>query len=126
MRTQLVDGVKISHLCSKSAASANLLTACWQTPQTCYKDVKFLRRQQVVFPLLQLVPSWQQVWSKMLATCNNLVHIIRLVARLFQQVHYSHDIPICSKLVTTTGNKQCKQNLLTACEHISNKVFADL
>jgi hypothetical protein len=88
-----------------------------------------LQRCEIFTPstsCVRTVPSWQQVWSKLLATCNNLVHIIRLVARLFQQVHYSHDITICSKLVTTTGNKQCKQNLLTACEHISNKVFADL
>jgi hypothetical protein len=49
-------------------------------------------RQQVVFALL--VPSCQQVWNKLLVTCNNLVDIIRLVARLFQQVRYSHDITI--------------------------------
>ena len=48
--------------------------------------------QQVVFALL--VPSCQQVWNKLLTTCNNLVDIIRLVARLFQQVRYSHDIAI--------------------------------
>jgi hypothetical protein len=41
-----------------------------------------------------LVPSCQQVWNKLLTTCNNLVDIIRLVARLFQQVWYSHDIAI--------------------------------
>ena len=49
-------------------------------------------RQQVVFALL--VPSRQQVWNKLLTTCNNLVDIIRLVARLFQQVRYNHDIII--------------------------------
>jgi hypothetical protein len=49
-------------------------------------------RQQVVFALL--APSRQQVWNKVLTTCNNLVGIIRLVARLFQQVRYSHDITI--------------------------------
>ena len=49
-------------------------------------------RQQVVFPLL--VPSCQQVWKKLVATCSNFVDIIRLVARLFQQVRYSHDITI--------------------------------
>ena len=49
-------------------------------------------RQQVVFALL--VPSCQQVWNKLLTTCNNLVDIIRLVARLFQQVRHSHDITI--------------------------------
>ena len=51
------------------------------------------------------VPSCQQVWNKPLTTCNNLVAIIGLVARLFQQVRYSHDIaillqPCVVKLVT--------------------------
>jgi hypothetical protein len=50
-------------------------------------------RQQVVFAL-QLVPSCQQVWNKLLTICNNLVDIIRLVTRLFQQVRYSHDIAV--------------------------------
>ena len=49
-------------------------------------------RQQVVFALL--VTSCQQVWNKLLTTCDNLVDIIRLVARLFQQVRYSHDITV--------------------------------
>ena len=49
-------------------------------------------RQQVVFALL--VPSCQQVWNKLLTTCNNLVDIIRLVTRLFQQARYSHDIAV--------------------------------
>jgi hypothetical protein len=49
-------------------------------------------RQQVVFALL--VPSCQQVWNKLLTTCNNLVDIIVFVARLFQQVRCSHDITI--------------------------------
>jgi hypothetical protein len=43
--------------------------------------------QQVVFALL--VPSCQQVWNKLLTTFNDLVDIIRLVERLFQQVRYS-------------------------------------
>jgi hypothetical protein len=46
-------------------------------------------RQQVVFA--RLVPSCQQVWNNLLTTCNNLVDILRLVARLFQQVQYNHD-----------------------------------
>jgi hypothetical protein len=51
------------------------------------------------FPYLSFVldfycPSCQQVWNKLLTTCNNLVDIIRLVASLFQQVRYSHDITI--------------------------------
>ena len=32
----------------------------------------------------------------------------------------------CSKLVTTTGNKQYEHNLSTACEQICNNLFADL
>ena len=32
----------------------------------------------------------------------------------------------CSKLVTTTGNKQCEHNLSTASEQICNNLFADL
>ena len=52
----------------------------------------------------------QQVWNKMLATCNNLVNIIRLVARLFQQ--YSHDItlllqPCTVELVTFLLYRDC-------------------
>ena len=49
-------------------------------------------RQQVVFA--RLVTSCQQVWNKLLTTCNNLVDIVRLVTRLFQQGCYSHDITI--------------------------------
>jgi hypothetical protein len=49
-------------------------------------------RQQVLFALL--VPSFQQVWNKLLTTCNDLVDIIRLVARFFQQVRYTHEITI--------------------------------
>ena len=49
-------------------------------------------RQQVVFAWL--VPSCQQVWNKLLTTCNNLVDIVRLVTRLFQQGCYNHDVTI--------------------------------
>jgi hypothetical protein len=41
-----------------------------------------------------LVQSCQQVWNKLLTTCNKLDGIIRIVARLLQQVRYSHDITI--------------------------------
>jgi hypothetical protein len=34
----------------------------------------------------------QQVWNKLLTTCNKLDDIIRLVTRLFLQVWYNHDI----------------------------------
>ena len=63
--------------------------------------------QQVVFVLL--VPSCQQVWNKLWTTCNNLVDIIRLVARLFWQVRYMRVDNLvtsllyhgCNKLVNT-------------------------
>jgi hypothetical protein len=45
-------------------------------------------RHKVVFALH--ISSCQQVWNKLLAICINLVDIIRLVKRLFQQVRYSH------------------------------------
>ena len=48
--------------------------------------------QQVVFA--RLVTSCRQVWNKLLTTCNNLVDIIRLVTRLFQQGCYNHGITI--------------------------------
>jgi hypothetical protein len=41
-----------------------------------------------------LVTSCQQVWNKLLTICNNLVDIIRLATRLFEQVRYSHDIAV--------------------------------
>ena len=41
-----------------------------------------------------LVTSCQQVWNKLLTTCNKLVDIVRLVTRLFQQGCYNHDITI--------------------------------
>jgi hypothetical protein len=50
-------------------------------------------RQQVVCALL-VVPSCQQVWNKLVTTCNKLDGIIKLVARLFQQIRNSHDITI--------------------------------
>ena len=49
-------------------------------------------RQQVMFA--RLVASCQQVWNKLLTTCNSLVDIIRLVTRSFQQGCYNHDITI--------------------------------
>ena len=121
MRTQLVDGlladllqdVRVLRVYSGALLHAvhmhakfHILSQVWQ---------------QVVFALL--VPNCQQ-------PCNNLVDIIRLVTRLFQQVRYSHDITILLQpcvvsirrvrttllqhVVTTTGNMQCEHNLSTA------------
>jgi hypothetical protein len=57
--------------------------------------------------------------------CNNLVNIIRLVPRLFQQVRYSHDItillqPCCANLVTFSLYHACinSHKLLTACNKL--------
>ena len=59
-------------------------------------------RKQLVFAWL--VTSCQQVWNKLLTTCNNLVDIVRRVTRLFQQGCYNHDImmlqPCVVNLVT--------------------------
>ena len=50
-------------------------------------------RQQVVFARL-VTSFFQQVWNKLLSTCNNFVDIARLVTRFFQQDCHSHDITI--------------------------------
>ena len=73
-------------------------------------------RQHVVFALL--VTSCQQVWNKLLTICNNLVDIIRLVTRLFQQVRYSHDIvvllqPCVVNLVTFLLYHNCIRRIRT-------------
>jgi hypothetical protein len=92
-----------------------LLTSCWNSIatsllQVCYNlcvftcvSHKYLNYSRKNFtccskstnkPSTSCVPSCQQVRNKLLTTCNNLVDIIRLVARLFQRVRYSHDITI--------------------------------
>jgi hypothetical protein len=73
-------------------------------------------RQQDVFALL--VPSCQQVWNNLLTTCNNLVEIIRLVARLFWQVCYMLDItrllqPCVDNLVTSLLYHGCNKLVST-------------
>ena len=42
----------------------------------------------------KLSTSFEQVVNKLLTTCNKLDGTIRIVARLFQQVRYSHNITI--------------------------------
>ena len=78
-------------------------------------------RQHVVFA--RLVTSCQQVWNKLLTTCNKLVHIVRIVTRLFQQGCYSHDItillqPCVVNLVTFLLYHDCiklvRNNLVTS------------
>jgi hypothetical protein len=69
-------------------------------------------RQQDVLALL--VTSCQQVWNNLLTTCNNLVEIIRLVARLFWQVCYMLDItrllqPCVVNLVTSLLYHGCNK-----------------
>ena len=78
----------------------NRLKITWQFYQISTTHVKISQlvaslqtsRQQIVFA--RLVTSSQQIWNKLLTTCNNLVDIVRLVARLFQQGCYNHDITI--------------------------------
>jgi hypothetical protein len=71
-------------------------------------------RQQDIFALL--VTSCQQVWNNLLTTCNNLVEIIRLVARLFLQV--------CDMLDITRLLQPCVDNhVTTLLYHDCNKVF---
>ena len=73
-------------------------------------------RQQVVFA--RLVTSCQQVWNKLLTTCNKLVHIVRIVTRLFQQGCYSHDITIllqpCNILLHHDCIRLVRNNLVTS------------
>ena len=98
----------------------NLTTCCKSAnrPSTCSHD---------------LLQTCQQVWNKLLTTCNNLVDIVRIVTRLFQQVCYNHDITIllqpcvvnlvrfllyhdCTRLVRTTCNKTDDAiKLVTSC-----------
>ncbi len=73
------------------------------------------RRQKVVVALLDT--RYQQECNKLLTICNNLVNIIRLVARLFQQVSYSPDItillqPCVVNLVTFLLYEGCIQDFL--------------
>jgi hypothetical protein len=73
--------------------------ACSGLEKTCVQSRKQVcqrtSHQQLVFAtshcLSQVVNKFG---TSCLTTCNNLVDIIRLVARLFQQVRYSHDITI--------------------------------
>ena len=48
------------------------------------------------------VPSCQQVWNKLLATCNKLVNIVTLVTRLLQQVRYSRAVIVTTLTASTT------------------------
>ena len=64
-----------------------------------------------------------QVWNKLLTTCDNLVDIIRLVTRLFQQVCYSLDItillqPCVVNLVTFLSYHDCIR-LVSYCHYWS-------
>jgi hypothetical protein len=64
----------------------------------CLRTSKWLTIVCVFFENT-FVPSCQQVQNKLLTTCNDLVDIIRLVARLFQQVRYND--------VTTLSRQPC-------------------
>jgi hypothetical protein len=109
---QTISGLLQQLVASLLASSTfyKLITTCFrlvnnreQAVQTHWQAVRFLRaytckslltisRQQVVFA--RLVASFQQVWNRLWTTCIILVDIIVLVARLFQQARYCHDITI--------------------------------
>ena len=81
-------------------------------------------RQQVVFA--RLFTSCQQVWNKLLTTCNNLVDIVRLVTRLSQQGCYNHDMtlllqPCVVNLVTILLYHACVR-LVTTCLQTCNNL----
>ena len=82
--------------CNKSVhklSTSCVCTACLYTHKISQLVASLqTSRQQVVFA--RLVTSCQQVWNNLLTTCNNLVDIVRLVTRLFQQGCYNHDITI--------------------------------
>ena len=70
------------------------------------------------------------IWNKLWTTCtvyNNLVDIIRLVARLFQQVRYSNDTrQYCYNLVSSTLQRSCYimtvSDLLEPCNKSNNVI----
>jgi hypothetical protein len=72
---------------SMSQVVNNLQQPCWYH-QTCCK----------VVPTSPIQSWYNNIVYKLLTACNKRVDIIRLVARLFQQVRYSHDITILYKL----------------------------
>ncbi len=58
-------------------------------PASCFKSVYKLSASCVRTAVPMLL---QQVWNNLLTTCNKFDGIIRLIAKLFQQVRYSLDI----------------------------------
>jgi hypothetical protein len=86
-----------------------------QTSLSIYQFKSALSRKSVP-PCLHIVPT---SLNKLLTTCNKLIDIIRLVARLFQQVRYSHDItillqPCVMNLVTFLLYHDCIRPVRTA------------
>jgi hypothetical protein len=68
---------------------STLIYAHIRLQTSCYKFVHKLSTSCVLTACSQLL---QQVWNKLLTTCNKLDGIIRLVTKLFWQVWYSHDL----------------------------------
>ena len=98
----------------------NLLQHCWYY-QACYKVVAtspiqsscVVNRLSIYMTVSDLFENnqcdkseYEQGCYKLLAACSKLVPT--------------------SDLLATTGNKWCKDNLLSACEQICNNLFADL
>ena len=88
------------------------------TPVKISQLVASLQASHQQFVFARLVTSCQQVWSKLLTTCSNLVDIVRLVTRLFQQGCYNHD--------TTILLQRCVVNLVTFLLTLSNNLAAKL
>ena len=88
------------------------------TPVKISQLVASLQASHQQFVFARLVTSCQQVWSKLLTTCSNLVDIVRLVTRLFQQGCYNHD--------TTILLQRCVVNLVTFLLTVSNNLAAQL
>jgi hypothetical protein len=77
-------------------------------------------KQEQQFSSRRLNPKWM-VYTRVRTACpklstgveqlvnsyNNLIDIIRFVARLFQQVRYSHDISSYNNIVTTLFHRPC-------------------
>ena len=85
-------------------------------------------RQQVVFA--QLVTSCQQVWNKLLTTCNNLADIIRrykvVPTRLLQSWYNNIVTALCGQpcniLVISWLHQTCWNNLVTSLIMLSSSL----
>jgi hypothetical protein len=137
---------KISHLVASLPTSYQQVVFALLVPSSQQVWNKLLTTYNKLECIIRLVTRlFQQVWyshdiTRMLQPCvvnlvtfllyHDYIWLVRttymtsliMPSSLLQAVL----ITACSKLVTTTGNKQCEHNLSTACEQICNNLFADL